>query len=90
MVVDVHAYGSEHLLRIEMNDKLGEQLVTRDLVKIKGELERRGHFRGVILEEFRRGKIMNITDSVVSLIHSYHCPSVGCWVNGLHGWWPGW
>ena len=56
VVEDAHAYGSEHLLRIEMNEKLGENLVTRDLVKVKGELDRRGHFRGVIPEEFRRGK----------------------------------
>ena len=56
VVEDAHAYGSEHLLRIEMNEKLGENLVTRDLVKVKGDLDRRGHFRGVIPEEFRRGK----------------------------------
>ena len=54
--IDKHAYGSEQLMHVDLNDKLGDELATRDLVKVKGELERRGHFKGAILEEFRRGK----------------------------------
>ncbi|KAK7473900.1 hypothetical protein BaRGS_00034889 [Batillaria attramentaria] len=65
---DAHAYGSEHLMRVEMNDKLEEHLAAADLVKVKGELDRRGHFRGVILEEVRRGGVLAVTfDSVTSL-----------------------
>ncbi|XP_076456821.1 uncharacterized protein LOC143291090 [Babylonia areolata] len=66
--VDAHAYGSEHLMRVEMNDKLSEQLSARDLVKVKAELERRGVFRGVVLEEVRRGGILAVIfDSLEAL-----------------------
>ncbi|XP_070208330.1 uncharacterized protein [Littorina saxatilis] len=66
---NAHAYGSEHLMRIEMIDKLGEEVSKRDLVKVKGELERRGQFRGVILEEFRKGSTLAVTfDNLADLI----------------------
>lgn len=57
VVADVHAYGSEHLKMIDMNAKLEEKMSACNLIKVKGEMEKRGFFRDVILEEFRHGKI---------------------------------
>ncbi|KAL8586553.1 hypothetical protein ACOMHN_053906 [Nucella lapillus] len=68
--IDAHAYGSDHLMRVEMNEKLGEQLTKCDLVKVKGELDRRGHFRGVVLEEFRRGTILAVIFNSVEALQS--------------------
>ena len=39
----------------DTNEKLAEQLTSCDLVKVKADLETQGHFRGIVLEEFRRG-----------------------------------
>jgi hypothetical protein len=61
---DPHAYGSEQLMRVDVNDKLGEQLSKRDLIKVKGELDKRGHFRGAILEEFRKGEKKFVCENV--------------------------
>ncbi|XP_076437716.1 uncharacterized protein LOC143276931 [Babylonia areolata] len=57
---DAHAYGSEHLMRVEVNEKLGQHLAKRDLIKVTVSLEKQGHFHGIILEEFRRGNILAV------------------------------
>lgn len=42
---DSHAYGSERLMRVDLNEKLADHLAKQDLVRVKGEIDRKGHFR---------------------------------------------
>lgn len=52
---DTHAFGSAQFQLVELNNKLFEGLLSVDLIRVKGELEKQGLFRGVVLEEFRTG-----------------------------------
>ncbi|XP_067666998.1 uncharacterized protein [Haliotis asinina] len=59
--VNPKEFGLEHCFMMAVRDSLLEYLYEVDLVKVKGALERRGLFKGVILEEIRKGMILIVT-----------------------------
>ncbi|XP_041361160.1 uncharacterized protein LOC121377288 isoform X2 [Gigantopelta aegis] len=63
-------FSLEHFYMMTLKDKLQEYLYDTDMVKLKGALEKRNVFNGVILEEFRKGLILVVTFDDIDAINS--------------------
>ncbi|XP_046362986.2 uncharacterized protein LOC124139733 isoform X2 [Haliotis rufescens] len=59
--VNPKEFGLEHCFMMSVRENLLDHLSRADLVKVKGALEHRGLFKGVILEGIRKGMILIVT-----------------------------
>lgn len=55
--VNPKEFGLEHCFMMSVRESLLDYLSRADLVKVKGALEHRGLFKGVILEGIRKGTV---------------------------------